>query len=214
MLSEFLIAVFLLFCLAVFFSLNLFNLARTRRRRREETTNAYAEVKRPGGIFLALAALGTLFFFLVSMAYPFLVFTGLLQLFDYFSLQLRFHYDSWIQVIGILLLTIGYFLFSWSVLERGRYATSWEMHEDHKLVTSGPYRYVRHPSYLAYFLMFFGLFFLLLNLVVLVPLLAIPGYVSLTTYEEELLIRRFGSKYVDYQNRTGRFIPKIEHANN
>lgn len=212
MLSEFPIAVFLVICLAVFSSLNLFNLARTRHSRPEKTAKVYAEVKRPGGVFFALAAFGTVFFFLVSMAYPFLVFTG--QSVQHFSLQPRFHYDSWIQVIGILLETVGYFLFLWSVLERGRYATSWEMHEDHKLVTSGPYRYVRHPSYLAYFLMFFGLFFLLLNLVALVPLLAIPGYVSLTTYEEELLIRRFGSKYVDYQNRTGRFIPKIKRANN
>jgi protein-S-isoprenylcysteine O-methyltransferase Ste14 len=113
-------------------------------------------------------------------------------------------------VIGVALETIGYFLFLWSVFERGRYATSWEMYEDHKLVTSGPYHYVRHPSYLAYFLLFFGLFFLLLNLVALIPLVAIPGYVRITKYEEQLLVERFGSEYVEYQERTGRFLPKTK----
>ena len=85
------------------------------------------------------------------------------------------------------------------------------MQEDHKLVTSGPYRYVRHPSYLAYFIMFFGLFLLLLSLIALVPLIAIPGYARLTTHEEELLVKRFGDAYVKYHKRTGRFLPKVRH---
>ena len=210
MLPEFHIACFLFTCLGVFFAINSFNILRTRQSRKGKTIEVYAEVKRPGGFLFALAAFGTLFFFLLAIAYAFLIFTGLFQLVQYFPLQLRFQHDSWVQVIGIALETVGYLLFLWSVLERGRYATSWEMHENHKLVTWGPYRYVRHPSYLAYFLMFFGLFFLLLNLVALVPLVAIPGYVSLTTYEEQLLIARFGNEYVEYQRRTGRFLPKIK----
>jgi protein-S-isoprenylcysteine O-methyltransferase Ste14 len=208
MLSELYIAWFVCGCLGVFFALNLYNLLRTKRSRKP--TDVYAEVRRPHGFLFALAAFGTLFFFLVSMAYPFLVFAGYSKS-EYFPLQLGFRYDFWIQVIGITLVTMGYFLFLWSVLERGRYATSWEMQEDHKLVTSGPYRYVRHPSYLAYFLLFFGLFFLLLNLVALIPLVAIPGYVRITTYEEQLLVARFGSEYVKYQERTGRFLPKMKY---
>lgn len=210
MLSEFHIACFLVVCLAVFFSLNLFNLTRTLQSRRGKTTKAYAEVKRPRGFFFALTAFGKLFFFLESMAYPFLVFTGLFRSGEHFPLQLHFQHDLYVQVLGILLEMSGYFLFLWSVLERGRYSVSWEMRENHNLVTWGPYRYVRHPSYSAYFLMFFGLFFLLLDLVALVPLVAIPGYVSLTTYEEQLLITRFGNEYVEYQKRTGRFLPKIK----
>jgi len=59
--------------------------------------------------------------------------------------------------------------------------------------------------------MFFGIFFLLQNLVALVPLIAIPGYVRLTTHEEQLLVARFGNAYVEYQKRTGRFLPKMRH---
>lgn len=210
MLPEFLIAFFLMTCLTVFFSINLFNLARTRRSKHEQKVKVYAEVERPKGVIFVLAAFGTLFFFLESIAYPFLAFTGLLPLIQHFPLQLHCQHDSFVQVVGILLELAGYALFLWSVLERGRYSVSWEMPENHKLITSGPYRYVRHPSYLAYFLMFIGLFVSLLNLVALVPLVAIPGYVSLTTYEEELLIQRFGKEYVGYQKRTGRFLPRIK----
>lgn len=202
MLSVFYTALFLSFYLAVFFALSLFNITRTMKTRRGDKAKVRAEVERQGGFLLALAAFGTLFFFLVSVAYPLLAFTGFFQLIDHVPLQLRFSYDTWIQAIGILLETVGCFLFLWSVLERGRNPSV--------LVTWGPFRYVRHPSYLGYFLMFIGLFFLLLNVVALVPLVAIPGYVGLTTYEEQLLVTRFGNDYVEYQKRTGRFIPRIK----
>jgi protein-S-isoprenylcysteine O-methyltransferase Ste14 len=67
---------------------------------------------------------------------------------------------------------------------------------------------VRHPSYLAYFILFTGLFLTLLNIVAIIPLLAIPGYVRITAIEEELLARRFGDVYKQYQQETGKFWPK------
>lgn len=209
MLSELHIALFLVACLASFFSLNLLNFARTVRSRPRRTTKACAEVERPKGLIFTLTAFGTMLFFLESMAYPFLVLTGLSQWGDPFLPQLHFQHGLYVQVVGILLETVGYSLFLWSVLKRGRYAVSWEMRENHKLVTSGPYRYLRHPSYLAYFLMFFGLFFILLNPIALIPLVAIPGYVCVAICEEQLLASRFGEEYTEYQKRTGRFLPKV-----
>lgn len=106
----------------------------------------------------------------------------------------------------------GYFLFTWSVLARGRYATSWKIPEDQRLVTWGPYRYVRHPSYLAYFILFTGLLLTLLNLVALVPFIAVPGYLRIATVEEELLVKRFGDAYLEYQHKTGKFFPKMKKS--
>jgi protein-S-isoprenylcysteine O-methyltransferase Ste14 len=123
-------------------------------------------------------------------------------------LQLRFMGDSWLQIAGMAVTAFGYALFLWSVLARGRYATSWEMPEDQRLVTWGPYRYVRHPSYLAYFILFAGLLLLLLNLITLLPFIAIPGYVLITAAEEEMLSKKFGEAYKEYLRVTGRFFPK------
>jgi protein-S-isoprenylcysteine O-methyltransferase Ste14 len=78
-----------------------------------------------------------------------------------------------------------------------------------KLVTRGPYRYVRHPQYLGYFIVLAGFFLLLQNLVALVPLLSIPGEVRMATIEEGFLTEKFGNSYADYQKVTGKFLPKI-----
>jgi protein-S-isoprenylcysteine O-methyltransferase Ste14 len=157
---------------------------------------------------LAIAALGTFTLFIESAAYPILVFLNVQRILTDSWLQLHFLYDSWAQAVGISLTAFGYFLFIWSVLARGRYSTAWEMPENHKLVTWGPYRYVRHPSYLAYLILFAGLFLALLNMVAIPLLLAIPGYVHITAVEEELLTRRFGDAYKQYQQKTGKFWPR------
>ncbi len=92
---------------------------------------------------------------------------------------------------------------------RGQCATSWEMGENHKLVTWGPYRYIRHPAYLAYFLIFVGFFAMWPNLVTLVPMIAIRGYVKVAQQEEKLMEQRFTEKYVEYKRKTGQFFPRF-----
>ncbi len=145
------------------------------------------------------------------LSYLFLVFTGLIFGLRDFPFLFQFPFIFSIQIVGLVLTSVGYFVFVWSVAVRGRYAVSWAMPENQRLVTSGPYRYVRHPSYLGYFLMFFGLFFLWPNLFTLLPLVAIPGYFRVTFEEERLLVRRFGDEYVEYQRKTGRFIPMFRN---
>ena len=206
MLADLVVAVLLAMCLAVFYSANLYNLLKFRRRKKG--VKYKAEVKVPHEPALALATLGTFALFSESAAYSILVFLGKQEIWTDSWLQLHFLYDSWVQAVGISLTVFGYFLFIWSVLARGRCSTAWEMPENHRLVKCGPYRYVRHPSYLAYFILFTGLFLTLLNIVAIIPLLAIPGYVRITAIEEELLARRFGDAYKQYQQETGKFWPK------
>lgn len=81
---------------------------------------------------------------------------------------------------------------------------------EHKLSTSGPYRWVRHPLYI------FGTFaFLSLGAIAdswFIVLLAVLGFVLLalrTPNEEAHLIKKFGDAYRDYMKRTGRFFPKF-----
>lgn len=206
MLPDLLIAVFLALCLISFWSANLYNLR--RHGASKKGVKYRAEVERPKGFIFALSALGTVIFFLESFFYVLLVFAGLQATLCSSFLQFQFPFDSWVQLAGIFMTGFGYFLFTWSVLARGRYATSWEMPEDQRLVMWGPYRHVRHPSYLAYLILFVGLFLTLLNLVALVPFVAVPGYLRIASVEEELLVKRFGEAYLEYQHTTGKFLPK------
>jgi protein-S-isoprenylcysteine O-methyltransferase Ste14 len=210
MLPDLPIAVFLALCLLSFCSANLYNLKRYSGGKKR--VKYKAEVERPKGLIFTLSALGTVVFFLESFFYILLVFAGFQTTLHNSFLQLRFPFDSWVQLAGILMTVFGYFLFVWCVLARGRYATSWAMPEGQRLVMWGPYRYVRHPSYLAYFILFTGLFLTLLSLVALVPFVAVPGYAHIATVEEELLVERFGEAYIEYQHTTGKFFPKMKKS--
>ncbi len=205
MLPDDLVAVLLVFYLVTFLGVNLHSVISSHRRRTRE--KRWAEVPAPSGLSgIWLPALGTLSFFLLMVVYPSSVLLGLKSWWA--ALQLQFPLAGYVQVLGIATMGAGWFLFLWSVVVRGRYSVSWAMGEHHKLITWGPYRYVRHPSYLGYFLMFIGLFLIWLNLIALIPMTAIPGYARITHVEEEQLVRRFGEEYERYQIRTGRLLPR------
>lgn len=210
MVAETFVAVFLLVCLGCFFAFNLHNILRGQRLRKGE--KIYAEVERPSGFLVSLAAVGTLVYFLEVLLYLFFVFTGLISTLREFPFLFQFPFMLFMRILGLVFTSAGYFLFIWSVVVRGRYAVSWAMSEKQRLVTRGPYRYVRHPSYLGYFLMFFGFFFLWPCLFALFPLVAVLGYFRVTFEEERLLVLRFGDEYVEYQKKTGRFIPRLGSA--
>jgi len=207
MLAESVVAVFLLGWLVCFFSVNLYNIVKSQKLRRG--VKVYAEVERPADLATNLAAFGTVVYFLEVLSYLFLVFTGLTSVLHDSPFIFRFPFVSCMQILGLILTSAGYFVFIWSVVARGKYSVSWEMPENQRLITWGPYRHVRNPSYLGYFLMFFGLFFIWPNLFTLFPLIAIPGYFRVTFEEERLSVQRFGDEYVEYQKKTGRFIPRF-----
>jgi len=217
MLPEIFIATFLGLCLGIFYLVNLINLLRNRMRRKSEVTPEKLQLETsepPRTLPLGLAAFGTIVFWSDSILYVLLIFTGVLPYFKWFLFPLRFLLDSYVQVLGIVLTAFGYLLFTWSVIVRGRFATAWEMPEDHKLVTWGPYKYVRHPSYLAYFIMFPSLFCISLTWIALIPILAIPGYLQIVDQEEKLLIQRFRDEYTTYQKNVGQFFPRWKPTKN
>ncbi len=196
----------MLLYLLIFFSINAHNVIKDLRYKKG--IKMHAELERPKGLFMNLAALGTLAFFAEALTFVFLGLTDLDHHLSIRPLQLSFVHDLYVRTSGLVVMGAGFSVFIWSVIARGRYSVSWEMPEGHRLVTWGPYRFVRHPSYLGYFLMFLGLFLTWLNLVSLIPLMAVPGYVKVTETEEEMLTQRFGDLYRKYQETTGRFLPR------
>jgi len=207
MLPDYILAGFSATLLIVFWLVQIYNLVRTRRSPRKDLRRSSI---RPSEIsHLDLTGLGTMVFWADSILFPIVAVTGFLSFLNAYPLRIVFPYDSIVQAAGLILLTIGYVFFAWSVIARGQYAVSWDMPEDHKLVTWGPYRYVRHPSYLAYFLMFPGLVLAWLNLLAVPSMIAVPGYYYIVENEEKILIERFGDEYRRYREKTGRFFPRL-----
>jgi protein-S-isoprenylcysteine O-methyltransferase Ste14 len=114
----------------------------------------------------------------------------------------------WFGVILGISCTLGiYWLFS--SIGRGITPTS-ATRQEHKLSTTGPYRWVRHPLYTVgtTFFISFGLmadnWFIILLGVLTFIIMAVR-----TPKEEANLIAKFGDEYKNYMLRTGRFLPKI-----
>ena len=82
--------------------------------------------------------------------------------------------------------------------------------EGHHLITSGCYRWVRHPIYSGSLLAFAGFFLIFRSQVILV---ALPLYLMGTLWriadEERLLAEIFGSAYEQYRTRTWRLVPFV-----
>ena len=78
------------------------------------------------------------------------------------------------------------------------------------LVGTGPFRYVRHPLYLAVLIAYVGTAISslsLLSFALLIPIFAFYDYIA--SYEEKLLEARFGGAYRKYLRRTGKWLPRL-----
>lgn len=81
---------------------------------------------------------------------------------------------------------------------------------NHKLITGGPYRWVRHPLYASSFTLLGGLSLVAANW--LMAVLAVGAValfsVVIIPLEENELLKKFGDRYRDYQRTTGRLLPR------
>lgn len=82
---------------------------------------------------------------------------------------------------------------------------------EHKLVTHGIYRYIRHPLYTFGSSLFIALGLMADNwFIALAGILAFIVMAIRTPKEEANLIEKFGDEYREYMQRTGRFLPWLK----
>ena len=122
------------------------------------------------------------------------------------------HGDSWLVFgIGIALALAAFAFRLWAMATLGRFFTAaLTTTPDQRVVQTGPYRYMRHPSYAAPLVIVLGAaltFANWLSLVAVVPVFLAYSY--RIRVEEKLLIAELGRDYVDYCGRTKRLIPFI-----
>ncbi|MCZ6690999.1 MAG: isoprenylcysteine carboxylmethyltransferase family protein [Planctomycetota bacterium] len=111
--------------------------------------------------------------------------------------------DSIPMVSRVLILAgVGFFLAAAIPLYKSRILRRGAM-------IAGPYRYIRHPQYVALAILGLGTsllwprFFVLVSYVTMVFL-----YLVLARWEEDQCLRRFGESYRAYQESTGMFLPR------
>lgn len=124
---------------------------------------------------------------------------------------LAFPFPLGIRWIGVILSVLGICVEFSTQLYLGRnYSTLLHIHEEQSLITTGPYRYVRHPMYTALITIGIGMVFLSTNWYFGLPFIATIVVIILRIKkEEEVMIEIFGEDYIQYQKRTKRFIPFV-----
>lgn len=111
---------------------------------------------------------------------------------------------------GLAVMWAGLALRTWSILSLGgQFRAIVVIQRDHRLVTTGPYRYVRHPSYTGALVAALGFGIALghwTSVLVLVVGWAI-GVAYRIRVEEAALSEAFGPEYEAYRSRTRRLVP-------
>ena len=133
-----------------------------------------------------------------------------------------------VSVLGFIFMIIGGLGRIWCFRTLGVFFTfELTIRHTHKLIRTGPYAYVRHPSYTFVCILVIGWFFVHQRMSNFFPdrtwihiqfgplgflaccLTLILGIKRRVKLEEEELEKKFGSEWTDYVSKTKRFIPKM-----
>jgi protein-S-isoprenylcysteine O-methyltransferase len=113
---------------------------------------------------------------------------------------------------AIGLMWAGIVLRIWAVATLGRhFRIAVRILDDHKLITHGPYRFLRHPSYTGGLMTVFGMGLALFNWVSLALAFGgiFTGYAVRIRIEEAALRERFGEAFEEHKKRTFAVLPPV-----
>ncbi len=108
-----------------------------------------------------------------------------------------------LNIIGIVFVVLGWR----SIYEEYLTRDSCER----KLVTTGIYRFIRHPQYAGFLLVTLGMLvhWATIPLIVMWPILVILYY-RLAKQEEAALEEEFGERYLEYKQKVPMFLPNLK----
>ena len=118
----------------------------------------------------------------------------------------------WPLAVGLAVFALGLALRAWAVHELGRFFKfTVVVQADHRVVDTGPYRLIRHPSYTGLLMAELGLG-IALGTWLSIPACLLPpliGFGVRIRSEERVLARELGDPYRAYMARTDRLIPGV-----
>jgi len=119
---------------------------------------------------------------------------------------------TWLRWIGVGIAILGFTLLQWSQNTLGKnWSDAPRMLNDQRLVSDGPYRWVRHPIYTAFLLILGSMLFITANWLIGLMWIGATSIevISRARFEEGLMLDGFGDQYRVYMQETGRFLPRL-----
>ena len=122
-----------------------------------------------------------------------------------------FPHHDWIGWTGVVITVFGFGVTFWGRAVLGRnWSANVTIKEDHELVRTGPYKFVRHPIYTGLVLAAAGTALALNEYRGVLAVAAL--WISFTIKrlkEEQFMQQQFGAQYVDYARTTGAILPRV-----
>ena len=114
---------------------------------------------------------------------------------------------SWIAITGFV---FGLAIMSAAALQLNKNLSPLpKPKEKSRLITSGAYKYVRHPIYAGLALSAFAWAILNGNPIQLALAIALAGLLNFKAKHEEKLLERVFSSYSEYKSKTGKLLPRF-----
>lgn len=119
----------------------------------------------------------------------------------------RFHWSSLAihyVIVGFVLITVSTILLNWAMIINPHFEPTVRIQKDrnHKVITSGPYKIVRHPGYLAGILFIFSIPFLLGSLFTFIPAGIYFLLMVTRTWLEDIALQKELGGYLEYTKKT------------
>jgi protein-S-isoprenylcysteine O-methyltransferase Ste14 len=118
----------------------------------------------------------------------------------------------WLQTVSFILMVIGAFIILWAMATNKYFSAVVRIQEDrgHQVVSTGPYRYIRHPGYVSVFFLYPGTALFLGSIWALIPSILIIILTIIRTSLEDRTLQKELPGYKEYANKVKyRLIPGI-----
>ena len=124
------------------------------------------------------------------------------------GLDARFHgsagFSLPVELIGLVLIVIGYLIASYAFVENTFFSGTVRLQEErgHKVISSGPYKWVRHPGYLGSIIASLGMPLLLDSAWAFIPVVVFGAFFVLRTSLEDLFLQENLPGYREFAQKT------------
>lgn len=120
--------------------------------------------------------------------------------------EYQFGYGT--QIVGVILCGLGIAFAIWARWHLGRnWSGTPSIKEGHELITSGPYRLVRHPIYTGMILALLGSALVAGIIWLVISVVFLVNFLYRIPIEEKYMMELFPDQYPEYQRKTKSLIP-------